>query len=268
MTYGSAPWSADDRKLNNWGGGRGVYIQDAGWPPSRIDDRASMKADDATLVLSAASMAACWHASQRRKGGAGEPYIKHLLEVASLVGQATGGNDTNLIIAALLHDAIEDQGVTRATIAEQYGDDVASLVEEVTDDKSLPKATRKRLQVEHAPDKSPRAKILKLADKINNVTAIGKDPPADWPIERQRDYIQWGRDVVAGLRGASPELEAQLDQAADDAECLITVNSDQAERTAAIRSSIMPIDAFRSKRTATDHIDADRDHHDREPVCR
>src|SRR5262245_20243852 len=171
--------------------------------------------------MQAALAAARWHRDQRRKGSVGEPYINHLLEVASQVGQATGGKDTNLVIAALLHDAIEDQGISRATIAGQFGDDVASLVGEVTDDKSLPKAVRKRLQVENATKKSSRAKILKLADKISNVTAIGKDPPLDWPIERQREYIQWGRDVVAGLRGAPAQLEAQFDRAADEAERLI-----------------------------------------------
>jgi guanosine-3',5'-bis(diphosphate) 3'-pyrophosphohydrolase len=132
-----------------------------------------------------------------------------------------GGRDINLVIAALLHDAIEDQRISRTVIAEQFGNDVASLVEEVTDDKSLPKATRKRLQVESAPKKSNRAKILKLADKISNVTAIGNDPPTDWPIERQREYVQWDRDVVAGLRGASAELEALFDRAADEADHLI-----------------------------------------------
>src|SRR5262245_34400270 len=149
-------------------------------------------------VTAAALAAARWHSSQRRKGSADEPYINHLLEVASLVSEATGGNDIDLVIAALLHDAIEDQGISRSLIAEQFDDDVAPLVEEVTDDKSLPKAVQARLQVEHAPEKSSRAKTLKLADKISNVTAIGKDPPADWPIARQREYIQWGRDVIGG----------------------------------------------------------------------
>jgi guanosine-3',5'-bis(diphosphate) 3'-pyrophosphohydrolase len=180
-----------------------------------------MQCSPTERVTAAALAAARWHSSQRRKGSADEPYINHLLEVASLVSKATSGNDINLVIAALLHDAIEDQGISRSLIAEQFDDDVASLVEEVTDDKSLPKAVRKRLQVEHAPEKSNRAKILKLADKISNVTAIGKDPPADWPIGRQREYIQWGRDVVAGLRGASAELEAQFDRAADEADRLI-----------------------------------------------
>jgi (p)ppGpp synthase/HD superfamily hydrolase len=120
-----------------------------------------------TERLTAAALAAArWHNTQRRKGSADEPYVNHLLEVASLVSKATGDNDINLVIAALLHDAIEDQGISRSLIAEQFDDDVASLVAEVTDDKSLPQAVRKRLQVEHAPEKSNRAKILKLADKI------------------------------------------------------------------------------------------------------
>jgi GTP diphosphokinase / guanosine-3',5'-bis(diphosphate) 3'-diphosphatase len=169
-------------------------------------------------LIDAAVTAARWHGSQRRKGRAGEPYINHLLEVAALVSQATDGHDVGLVMAALLHDAIEDQNISRDTIARQFGDDVAALVEEVTDDKSLPKAVRKRLQVEHAPGKSARAKILKLADKISNVTAIGRDPPSDWPAARQREYVQWGRDVVAGLRGASPALEAMFDAAVAEAE--------------------------------------------------
>jgi guanosine-3',5'-bis(diphosphate) 3'-pyrophosphohydrolase len=174
---------------------------------------------DKTLI--AAHAAARWHAKQRRKGSAGEPYINHLLEVAALVHEATGGNDPDLIVAALLHDAIEDQGISRGTIAEQFGEDVASLVEEVTDDKSLPSDVRKRLQVEQAGKKSTRAKILKLADKISNVTAIGADPPPDWSVERQRQYVQWGRDVVAGLRGASAPLETKFDHSAEKVEQLI-----------------------------------------------
>ena len=169
-------------------------------------------------VMEAASTAAHWHAKQRRKGTAGEPYIDHLLEVAALVAEATGGNDPNLVIAALLHDAIEDQGITRAAISQKFGEDVASLVQEVSDDKSLPQAGRKRLQVEEAPKKSKRAKILKLADKISNVAAIGRDPPSGWSVERQRQYVQWGRDVVAGLRDAAPELEARFEATAAQAE--------------------------------------------------
>src|SRR5688572_30477412 len=114
-------------------------------------------------ILKAADAAARWHAHQKRKGAAQEPYINHLLEVASLVAEATGGRDANLVVAALLHDAIEDQEVPREMIAQAFGDDVASLVEECTDDKSLEKQERKRLQVKNAPKKSDRAKVIKLA---------------------------------------------------------------------------------------------------------
>src|SRR5690348_6088858 len=102
------------------------------------------------LVFKAADAAARWHVHQRRKGSAQEPYINHLLEVAGLVAEATNGSDPNVVIAALLHDAVEDQGVTPETIASDFGQRVADIVVEVTDDKSLPKAERKRLQVETA----------------------------------------------------------------------------------------------------------------------
>src|SRR6266567_1272707 len=114
-------------------------------------------------VLRAADAAARWHVHQRRKGAAEEPYINHLLEVATLVAEATNGKDPELVIAALLHDAIEDQKISRSAIAKAFGEGVAELVEEVTDNKSLDKQERKRLQIEHAHKKSRRAKILKLA---------------------------------------------------------------------------------------------------------
>jgi (p)ppGpp synthase/HD superfamily hydrolase len=82
--------------------------------------------------------AAQWHARQRRKGVAAEPYVNHLLEVAHLVAAATGGNDLNIVVASLLHDAVEDQGISGSMIADEFGDDVAALVLEVTDDKALP----------------------------------------------------------------------------------------------------------------------------------
>ena len=99
-------------------------------------------------VLRAADAAARWHAHQRRKGAAEEPYINHLLEVASLVADATQGKDARVVIAALLHDAIEDQEVPRDIIANEFGEEVAAVVEELTDDKTLENAHRKRLQID------------------------------------------------------------------------------------------------------------------------
>src|SRR5436305_4781650 len=162
-------------------------------------------------VLKAADAAARWHVHQRRKGSAQEPYINHLLEVASLVTDATGGSDPNLVIAALLHDAVEDQGVASETIANDFGQHVADIVMEVTDDKSLPKDVRKSKQVESAPKKSHQAKLLKLADKISNVRAVADSPAPDWSVERRHEYVEWAKSVVAVLRGTSPWLEDQFD---------------------------------------------------------
>jgi guanosine-3',5'-bis(diphosphate) 3'-pyrophosphohydrolase len=169
-------------------------------------------------VLKAADAAARWHVHQRCKGPAQEPYINHLVEVAMLVADATDGSDTDLVTAALLHDAIEDCEVPRELIAETFGEDVASLVEEVTDDKSLPKAVRKDEQIKTATTKSPRAKILKLADKTSNLRAVAASPPANWSVKRRKEYVDWSREVVKGLRGINRKLEDQFDQAAAAAE--------------------------------------------------
>jgi (p)ppGpp synthase/HD superfamily hydrolase len=170
------------------------------------------------LVLKAADAAARWHVHQRRKGPAEEPYINHLVEVAMLVAEATGGSDTNLVIAALLHDAIEDCEVPRELIAETFGEDVASLVTEVTDDKSLPKDVRKEYQITGAAAKSARAKVLKLADKTSNLRAVAASPPSAWSVKRRIEYVQWAKKVVEGLRGVNPKLEAQFEEAAQAAE--------------------------------------------------
>jgi (p)ppGpp synthase/HD superfamily hydrolase len=168
-------------------------------------------------VLRAADMAARWHVHQRRKGIAQEPYINHLLEVASLVTEATGGTNPTVVIAALLHDAIEDQGVTSQTIANEFGQHVADIVMEVTDDKTLPKDERKRRQVESAGMKSREAKLIKLADKTSNLRTIASSPAADWSVGRRLEYVEWAKSVVAGLRGTSPWLEQQFDDAVDRA---------------------------------------------------
>ena len=103
-------------------------------------------------------------------------------------------------------------------IAEAFGEDVARLVEEVTDDKSLEKQERKRRQVEHAPEKSHLAKILKLADKTSNLRAIASSPPPDWSVRRRLDYVKRASDVAKGLTGVSEWLEREFDQAAKEAE--------------------------------------------------
>jgi (p)ppGpp synthase/HD superfamily hydrolase len=162
-------------------------------------------------ILMAATFAAERHAGQRRKGAASEPYVNHLLEVAHLVASALTEPDTNLVIAALLHDTIEDVGVTNAEIAGMFGSDVAELVAEVTDDKSLPKAERKRLQIANAPKKSVRAQVIKLADKLSNLRAILDSPPAGWSDERKREYVEWAKRVVDALPNPNPVLKAAFE---------------------------------------------------------
>lgn len=170
-----------------------------------------------TSLAKAYVLAAQWHASQRRKGDAEEPYVNHLVEVAELVAAATGGNDINLVIAAVLHDAIEDAGITVEQIDAEFGEDVAQLVLAATDDKSLPYAERKRLQVETMPHKSQRAQVLKMADKTANLRSLANSPPS-WSLERKQEYVAWSRRVVDGARGVNAELEAHFDAAADAAE--------------------------------------------------
>jgi GTP diphosphokinase / guanosine-3',5'-bis(diphosphate) 3'-diphosphatase len=177
-------------------------------PSASPNSSAALTSVQATLK--AAAFAAEKHAGQKRKGAAAEPYINHLLEVAHLVSTAISEPDTNLIIAALLHDVIEDCGVCMGELAERFGGDVADLVAEVTDDKSLPKAERKRLQVVNAPKKSIRAQMIKLADKISNLRAILSSPPADWSIERRREYVEWAKQVVDGLTAPNPILETEF----------------------------------------------------------
>lgn len=163
-------------------------------------------------ILNAASYAAEKHTAQRRKGANSEPYINHLIEVADLVARSLSAPDPNLIIAALLHDVVEDTGTTNHEVAERFGSDVAALVAEVTDDKSLPKEVRKRLQIENAPKKSERAQQIKVADKISNLRSILASPPANWDLQRKRHYFVWAKQVVDALPLPSPILRAEFDQ--------------------------------------------------------
>ena len=172
----------------------------------------SKPAWDVQVVLNAAHFAAEKHVTQRRKGVAAEPYINHLLEVAALVADALPEPDTNLVIAALLHDTIEDTNVTLEELSDRFGPDVAGLVAEVTDDKSLKKEERKRLQIENAPKKTVRAQAIKLADKISNLRGILSSPPADWDIGRKRAYLAWAKQVVDGLASSNAQLRAEFDR--------------------------------------------------------
>ena len=177
------------------------------------NDNVTACAGPVRRILAAACFAAEKHAQQKRKGAAGEPYFNHLLEVAELVAASSDRLDVELLMAAFLHDTVEDTGVTLQDLQQRFGNDVAALVAEVTDDKSLPKETRKQLQVQNAPKKSERAQTLKLADKISNLRSILASPPAGWDRERKRQYFEWARQVVYGLANPNPYLKTQFDKA-------------------------------------------------------
>jgi (p)ppGpp synthase/HD superfamily hydrolase len=172
----------------------------------------STNLSDIQRILSAAHFAAVHHANQRRKGLAGEPYINHLIEVADLVASSLTEADANLIIAAFLHDVVEDTPTTNPEVAERFGPDVAALVGEVTDDKSLPKAERKRLQIESAPKKSKRTQSIKIADKISNLRAILDSPPTDWDVQRKKEYFVWAKQVVDGFTAPNEVLKAEFEK--------------------------------------------------------
>lgn len=163
-------------------------------------------------LLQAASFAAKKHRHQHRKGNDAEPYINHPLEVANLLANVGKIEDYDVLIAAILHDTVEDTETTQEEITKLFGATVGSYVMEVTDDKSLPKARRKELQIEHAPHLSNGAKYIKLGDKISNIRDVSENAPDGWSVERRLEYINWGERVINGLRGVNANLENYFDE--------------------------------------------------------
>jgi len=168
--------------------------------------------NDLSKLLQAASFAAKKHRYQKRKGDDAEPYVNHPLEVANLLANVGKIDDYDILIAAVLHDTVEDTETTPEELTELFGARVCGYVLEVTDDKSLEKAERKQKQIEHAPHLSAGAKQIKLGDKISNITDVTNNPPAGWSKERKIEYIDWGTRVVAGLRGVNEDLESYFDE--------------------------------------------------------
>lgn len=163
-------------------------------------------------LLKALEFAAEKHRDQRRKGVEASPYINHPIQVAEVLATFGNVDDLTMLMAAILHDTIEDTDTSQGDLEQLFGRDVAAVVSEVTDDKSLPKKERKRLQVEHTPHLSDCAKQIKIADKTCNVRDIGSRPPADWDEVRRKEYFDWAESVVSGCRGVNQRLEDYFDE--------------------------------------------------------
>ncbi|HMY56397.1 MAG TPA: HD domain-containing protein [Candidatus Obscuribacter sp.] len=171
------------------------------------DTQQAIPPDRIGLVLKAACFAADKHRHQRRKDSLKSPYINHPLEVAERIWNTGECHDPAVICAAILHDTVEDTEATFEELEAEFGKTICDLVREVTDDKSLPKARRKELQIEHAAHISPAAKLIKLADKTSNVKDIHQSPPPDWSLTRRKEYLDWTAAVVEQLRGANQAME-------------------------------------------------------------
>ena len=164
-------------------------------------------------LLEAITFAAAKHRNQRRKDAEASPYINHPLQLAHVLATEGDVTDLKTLMAAVLHDTVEDTETSYDELRERFGQKVANVVMEVTDDKSLPKAERKQRQVEHAPHMSKRAALVKLADKTCNLRDVARSPPTGWTLKRKQEYFDWAKQVVDGL----PPVNAKLLQAFEGA---------------------------------------------------
>jgi len=166
---------------------------------------------DLQLLMKALAFATHKHKDQRRKDPDASPYINHPVALANTLVNEGGITDIEIICAALLHDTVEDTETTPDELTEVFGPSITGIVMECTDNKSLPKATRKQAQIDHAKHMTTKAKAVKLADKISNLRDVSICPPADWSLERRQQYFDWAKQVVDRLRGQWPDMESVFD---------------------------------------------------------
>lgn len=178
---------------------------------SKIPSEKSIK-NNGLLLLNVVEFAALKHKDQRRKNVTKDPYINHPIGVANLIATIGQITDVNVLCAALLHDTIEDTKTTKEEISLLFGKTIADTVSQVTDDKSLTKIERKKLQIQHAKEISHEAKLVKLGDKLHNLSSMLKDSPSDWSVEIIQGYFTWAKHVVDNLRGTNSHLEKELDK--------------------------------------------------------
>lgn len=150
------------------------------------------------------------HRKTRRKDQI-TPYINHPLAVVYKLIEH-GIRDEQLLCAAAMHDLIENEHTDPAEIEARFGPDVLEIVLEVTDNQLLSKSDRRRLQVDKSHALSGRAKLLKMADKICNMSDLLNNPPPGWDVRLIRSYAEWSAECMSGYRtGECPTLEKEFD---------------------------------------------------------
>ena len=165
-----------------------------------------------TLILKAAHFAAKKHRDQRRKDKHVSPYIIHPISVALAITQIGGVDDPEILAAALLHDTLEDTETTPEELEAEFGKKVCEYVLDVSDDKTLPKDERKIRQIEHAKKISKGAALIKLGDKISNVTDVINSPPVDWDINRRKEYLDWAEKVIKNCPKVNDRMENKFQE--------------------------------------------------------
>ena len=160
-----------------------------------------------TLILKATHFAAQKHREQRRRDEYASPYIIHPISVALAIAQIGRVDDPEILAASLLHDTLEDTKTEPEDLEAEFGRKVCEYVLDVSDDKTLPKDERKRRQIEHAKKISKGAALIKLGDKISNVTDVTNNPPADWDVNRRKQYLDWAEKVIENCPKVNDRME-------------------------------------------------------------
>lgn len=172
--------------------------------------------NNSLFLLQAIEFAARKHKDQRRKDEEASPYINHPVSVALLLAERGQVTDPEILAAAILHDTLEDTDTTPEELEAAFGMRIRKLVEEVTDDKRLPKADRKQLQIDHACQLSGDAVLIKLGDKISNVLDVTYSPPTNWNLQRRKEYLDWAEAVVNNCSRANNALVTYFAQVLEE----------------------------------------------------
>ncbi|VDK82368.1 unnamed protein product [Litomosoides sigmodontis] len=167
--------------------------------------------DDMSLVIKAADLAARRHRKQRRKDATQTPYVNHPIGVAYILTNEGKITDAATIIAAILHDTVEDTKTTDEEIRKMFGDEVADIVKECTVMKSMKREERMKSQLEKASKLSCKAKLIQLADKLYNIRDIERGTPFGWTNQQTMEYVLFAKDLLLNIRGTNGPLETALD---------------------------------------------------------